>query len=222
MPCSAPTTPCRIGFVGSNLAAGLDCPTAPHRRKTQGRPSHLPCTHLQAIAADPPATKQIAPASFDAKPKLQPNLAAREPSRIRQGNGVVIVARILRRRAPTAGRPAVIAEHGLSQEPLRQEEVPRHVGFSPLTNHCTSTDDASDTKEPKRRGPKPDSKPALTRRQELNRQAQRYVRWTPSAAYLLPCADSQSCRRLALSSSKLTIEQDPSREEGVLCQDARG
>jgi hypothetical protein len=26
---------------------------------------------------------------------------------------------------------------------------------------------------PKRRGPKPDSKPALTRRQELNRQAQR-------------------------------------------------
>lgn len=27
----------------------------------------------------------------------------------------------------------------------------------------------------KRRGPKPDSKPALTRRQELNRQAQRYV-----------------------------------------------
>jgi len=27
----------------------------------------------------------------------------------------------------------------------------------------------------KRRGPKPDSKPALTRRQELNRQAQRYI-----------------------------------------------
>ena len=28
----------------------------------------------------------------------------------------------------------------------------------------------------KRRGPKPDSKPAQTRRQELNRQAQRYVK----------------------------------------------
>lgn len=27
----------------------------------------------------------------------------------------------------------------------------------------------------KRRGPKPDSKPAMTRRQELNRQAQRYL-----------------------------------------------
>ncbi|KAL2109027.1 hypothetical protein VUR80DRAFT_3033 [Thermomyces stellatus] len=32
---------------------------------------------------------------------------------------------------------------------------------------------ARDGKPPKRRGPKPDSKPALTRRQELNRQAQR-------------------------------------------------
>jgi hypothetical protein len=29
----------------------------------------------------------------------------------------------------------------------------------------------------KRRGPKPDAKPALTRRQELNRQAQRYFRF---------------------------------------------
>jgi hypothetical protein len=34
---------------------------------------------------------------------------------------------------------------------------------------------AADGQPPKRRGPKPDSKPALTRRQELNRQAQRYV-----------------------------------------------
>lgn len=32
-----------------------------------------------------------------------------------------------------------------------------------------------DGQPPKRRGPKPDSKPALTRRQELNRQAQRFV-----------------------------------------------
>lgn len=30
-----------------------------------------------------------------------------------------------------------------------------------------------DGQPPKKRGPKPDSKPALTRRQELNRQAQR-------------------------------------------------
>ena len=33
--------------------------------------------------------------------------------------------------------------------------------------------DTADGQPPKRRGPKPDSKPALTRRQELNRQAQR-------------------------------------------------
>lgn len=36
------------------------------------------------------------------------------------------------------------------------------------------TDASADGQQPKRRGPKPDSKPALTRRQELNRQAQRY------------------------------------------------
>lgn len=35
--------------------------------------------------------------------------------------------------------------------------------------------DGVDGQPPKRRGPKPDSKPALTRRQELNRQAQRSV-----------------------------------------------
>lgn len=33
----------------------------------------------------------------------------------------------------------------------------------------------ADGQPQKRRGPKPDSKPALTRRQELNRQAQRLV-----------------------------------------------
>src|SRR5215469_5881615 len=33
---------------------------------------------------------------------------------------------------------------------------------------------STDGQPAKRRGPKPDSKPALTRRQELNRQAQRY------------------------------------------------
>lgn len=35
------------------------------------------------------------------------------------------------------------------------------------------TNTRADGQEPKKRGPKPDSKPALTRRQELNRQAQR-------------------------------------------------
>lgn len=39
------------------------------------------------------------------------------------------------------------------------------------------TDYCIDGQPTKRRGPKPDSKPALTRRQELNRQAQRYGSW---------------------------------------------
>lgn len=46
----------------------------------------------------------------------------------------------------------------------------------------------------KRRGPKPDSKPAMTRRQELNRQAQRYFR-----AFLLGQTHSVSSMRLMLT-----------------------
>lgn len=45
-----------------------------------------------------------------------------------------------------------------------------NLGFlKSLTEKKTTRDGQA----PKRRGPKPDSKPALTRRQELNRQAQR-------------------------------------------------
>ena len=46
----------------------------------------------------------------------------------------------------------------------------------------TLLDDNEDGQAPKRRGPKPDSKPALTRRQELNRQAQRCVPYRPHVA----------------------------------------
>ncbi|KAH9879109.1 hypothetical protein J1614_002544 [Plenodomus biglobosus] len=51
-----------------------------------------------------------------------------------------------------------------SKSPLAQFGL-----FKSLTDKKTRRDGT----EPKRRGPKPDSKPALTRRQELNRQAQR-------------------------------------------------
>ncbi|KAH0538852.1 hypothetical protein FGG08_004569 [Glutinoglossum americanum] len=51
------------------------------------------------------------------------------------------------------------------------------ASISPLDSENASAGESSRTRsdgqEPKRRGPKPDSKPALTRRQELNRQAQR-------------------------------------------------
>ncbi|KAL1302528.1 hypothetical protein AAFC00_002914 [Neodothiora populina] len=47
-------------------------------------------------------------------------------------------------------------------------------GFPFLKNLASTTQkQTKDGQAPKRRGPKPDSKPALTRRQELNRQAQR-------------------------------------------------
>ncbi|KAK6405812.1 hypothetical protein LTR95_018728, partial [Oleoguttula sp. CCFEE 5521] len=42
-----------------------------------------------------------------------------------------------------------------------------------LSNLNPDKKQTKDGQPPKRRGPKPDSKPALTRRQELNRQAQR-------------------------------------------------
>lgn len=45
------------------------------------------------------------------------------------------------------------------------------LGFSKSSAEKKLTRDGQPAK---RRGPKPDSKPALTRRQELNRQAQRY------------------------------------------------
>jgi hypothetical protein len=40
---------------------------------------------------------------------------------------------------------------------------------------CQCNIDSLDGQPAKRRGPKPDTKPALTRRQEMNRLAQRYV-----------------------------------------------
>jgi hypothetical protein len=48
-----------------------------------------------------------------------------------------------------------------------------NLGFLKTLTEKRTTRDGQPAK---RRGPKPDSKPALTRRQELNRQAQRYAR----------------------------------------------
>ena len=51
---------------------------------------------------------------------------------------------------------------------------------------------SADGQPPKRRGPKPDSKPALTRRQELNRQAQRSVGYVIGARF--PIQANHHCR----------------------------
>ena len=56
--------------------------------------------------------------------------------------------------------------------PFRKEA--HEVGWGNTFSNYIPTDYLLDGGQvPKRRGPKPDSKPALTRRQELNRQAQR-------------------------------------------------
>ncbi len=62
-----------------------------------------------------------------------------------------------------------------------------NLSFLKALNDKKSTRDGN---PPKRRGPKPDSKPALTRRQELNRQAQRY-------SYNFP-APSTALRRILM------------------------
>lgn len=65
------------------------------------------------------------------------------------------------------GAPA----HSAPQQPSEKNGA---LGFGFLKS-LTSSDKklTRDGQPAKRRGPKPDSKPALTRRQELNRQAQR-------------------------------------------------
>lgn len=76
---------------------------------------------------------------------------------------------------PTEGLCEPIKSAQLPQKPQQRQETDQRCVLAiesmsePSANYCT------DGQPPKRRGPKPDSKPALTRRQELNRQAQRFV-----------------------------------------------
>ncbi|MCJ1474261.1 hypothetical protein MMC13_002919 [Lambiella insularis] len=83
---------------------------------------------------------------------------------------------------------STLSPTGVSHETAQQQQQPSGTGYisgessggkSPLAmslGFLKGLTDRKPTREgqpPKRRGPKPDSKPALTRRQELNRQAQR-------------------------------------------------
>lgn len=70
---------------------------------------------------------------------------------------------------PTQGGSHDAVGHGSDKGPLQS----LNLGFLKTLTEKRTTRDGQ---PPKRRGPKPDSKPALTRRQELNRQAQRFVR----------------------------------------------
>ncbi|PNS17103.1 AP-1-like transcription factor [Sphaceloma murrayae] len=62
-------------------------------------------------------------------------------------------------------------QYGGQMQSENGSRSPLNVARSFLSNNTTKQ--TKDGREQKRRGPKPDSKPALTRRQELNRQAQR-------------------------------------------------
>ncbi|KAK3081108.1 hypothetical protein LTS18_010172, partial [Coniosporium uncinatum] len=66
---------------------------------------------------------------------------------------------------PPNGNFDTMSNDGKSNSPLDR------LGFGKFLT--TEKKITRDGQPPKRRGPKPDSKPALTRRQELNRQAQR-------------------------------------------------
>lgn len=61
--------------------------------------------------------------------------------------------------------------YGSGQSDSGKSPLSMSLGFLKTLTEKKST--RVDGQPPKRRGPKPDSKPALTRRQELNRQAQR-------------------------------------------------
>ncbi|KAL2030319.1 hypothetical protein VTO58DRAFT_107673 [Aureobasidium pullulans] len=73
--------------------------------------------------------------------------------------------------APNVGPRAPSSAHDLESQHSSDRSPLSNFGF--LKNLSLDKKQTKDGAAPKRRGPKPDSKPALTRRQELNRQAQR-------------------------------------------------
>ncbi|KAI9798961.1 MAG: hypothetical protein M1833_004314 [Piccolia ochrophora] len=88
---------------------------------------------------------------------------------------------------------------------------PLHIGLGFLKG-LTEKKTTRDGQPAKRRGPKPDSKPALTRRQELNRQAQRTHR---ERKELYIKALEQEVLRLKESYAHLNRERDTVIEENI-------
>ncbi|RDW84317.1 hypothetical protein BP6252_01907 [Coleophoma cylindrospora] len=95
------------------------------------------------------------------------------------------------------------SDHDASKSPLSMS-----LGF--LKNLTEKKTTRVDGQPPKRRGPKPDSKPALTRRQELNRQAQRTHR---ERKELYIKALEQEVLRLKENFSNVTRDKDSLAEE---------
>ncbi|KAI9854185.1 MAG: hypothetical protein M1824_000564 [Vezdaea acicularis] len=111
--------------------------------------------------------------------------------------------------------PAESAAGGRHHGTAQDAEAFGDDSESPLLNlgflkNLTEKKTTRDGQPPKRRGPKPDSKPALTRRQELNRQAQRTHR---ERKELYIKALEQEVRRLKETYMNVTHERDAVREE---------
>ncbi|MCJ1311347.1 hypothetical protein MMC25_005018 [Agyrium rufum] len=69
------------------------------------------------------------------------------------------------------GNTAPSSNYGSGDSSGARSPLAMNIGF--IKSIAEKKQQTRDGQPPKRRGPKPDSKPALTRRQELNRQAQR-------------------------------------------------
>jgi len=110
------------------------------------------------------------------------------------------------------------SNHSMSQGLAQHDQSSQQAGYGPpssssgkspssgpfdlIKNLTSEKKQKKDGQPPKRRGPKPDSKPALTRRQELNRQAQRthrerkeqYIKALEQEVLRLKEIYQQSCR----------------------------
>jgi len=92
----------------------------------------------------------------------------------------------------------------------KSEKSPLSMSLGFLKNLTEKKSTRVDGQPPKRRGPKPDSKPALTRRQELNRQAQRTHR---ERKELYIKALEQEVLRLKENFSNVTRDKESLAEE---------
>jgi len=106
------------------------------------------------------------------------------------------------------GNKSGTSQYGSGQSESAKSPLSMSLGFLKTLTEKKAT--RVDGQVPKRRGPKPDSKPALTRRQELNRQAQRTHR---ERKELYIKALEQEVLRLKENFSNVTRDKDTLAEE---------
>ncbi|KAI9847174.1 MAG: hypothetical protein M1837_003037 [Sclerophora amabilis] len=105
-----------------------------------------------------------------AKPELRPPLRQCLPSWYPNHRRCLVSSGSASKCRPAAERLAHSPPSGSGESSSSRSPLHMNLGF---LKNLTERKTTREGQTPKRRGPKPDSKPALTRRQELNRQAQR-------------------------------------------------